>query len=236
MKGSTWEGRGAKVAGHMTRRTRGWAVMSWLAVAGGAGAEERAATRSEDFGAVVAPAVLPEGGTSVAGWAGVPELGAAYRQGMDGWELGARLRFDYLRLSVSGEAVGRWRLWAQEGVTVAAEGGLGVLGSSGSDYFDTDNLKGVFLRVNPAVVATLRVAETVTGLGMVEVGYDQGLTTTRQWRVKPLVGGGAEVYLGESLSMSLVGELGADVFKGPSGRVQTRLGYGARLGLGVRLF
>ncbi len=42
--------------------------------------------------------------------------------------------------------------------------------------------------------------------------------------------------LGEDLSLSAVGELGVDVFKELRAVTQTRLGYGVRLGLGVRLF
>ncbi len=51
-----------------------------------------------------------------------------------------------------------------------------------------------------------------------------------------MAGGGAEVYLGEDLSLSAVGELGVEIFKELRGVTQTRLGYGVRLGLGVRLF
>ncbi|OJT16496.1 hypothetical protein BO221_49415, partial [Archangium sp. Cb G35] len=41
--------------------------------------------KRENFGAVVAPAALPDGATAVSGWVGVPEVGAAYRQGTGGW-------------------------------------------------------------------------------------------------------------------------------------------------------
>ena len=197
----------------------------------------RLEAKRENFGAVVAPAALPDGATAISGWVGVPEVGAAYRQGTGGWEVGARARFDYLRLAVTAEAVGRRQVWTDMGAwTVAAELGLGVTGNTGSRYFDEQNLEGWFLRLNPAVVASWKVAETVTAVGLVEVPYELGLSPGGTWRVKPMAGGGAEIYLGEDLSLSAVGELGVDVFKELRGVTQTRLGYGVRLGLGVRLF
>jgi hypothetical protein len=192
--------------------------------------------KRENFGAVVTPTALPDGATAVSGWVGVPEVGGAYRQGIGGWEWGARARFDYLRLAVTAEGVARRQVWTSEAWSVAPELGLGVTGNTGSQYFDEQNLEGWFLRVNPAVVVGWKVAETVTAVGLVEVPYDVGLSPSGTWRVKPMAGGGAEVYLGEDLSLSAVGELGVDVFKEVRGVTQTRLGYGVRLGLGVRLF
>jgi hypothetical protein len=221
-------------------------LMPWVAVAQETKAQEtppaplseavRQEAKRENFGAVVAPAALPDGATAVSGWVGVPELGVAYRQGMGGWEVGARARFDYLRLSVTGEGVARRQLWTNGAWAVAPELGLGITGNTGSTYFDEQNLEGWFLRVSPALVASWKVAETVTAVGLVEVPYDVGLSPGGTWRVKPMAGGGAEVYLGEDLSLSAVGELGVDVFKELRGVTQTRLGYGVRLGLGVRLF
>jgi hypothetical protein len=141
-----------------------------------------------------------------------------------------------LRLAVTGEAVGRRQVWTNGAWAVAPELSLGVTGNTGSRYFDEQNLEGWFLRVNPGVVASWKAAETVTVLGVLEVPYDLGLSPSGTWRVKPLAGGGAEIYLGEDLSVSAVGELGVDVFKEVRGVTQTRLGYGVRLGLGVRLF
>ncbi|WNG46169.1 hypothetical protein F0U60_20150 [Archangium minus] len=230
----------------MTRLMLVWTLMPLVAVAQGTKAQEtqpaptaeavRLEANRENFGAVVAPAALPDGTSAVSGWVGVPELGVAYRQGTGGWELGARARFDYLRLSVTGEGVVRRQLWTNGTWAVAPELGLGITGSTGSRYFDEQNLEGWFLRLNPALVATWRAAETVSVVGLVEVPYDLGLSPSGTWRVKPMAGGGAEVYLGEDLSLSAVGELGVDVFKELRGVTQTRLGYGVRLGLGVRLF
>ena len=217
---------------------RWWVLVPWLGAAGMAAGEERpVGTESpENFGAVVAPAAMPDGATAVSGWVGVPELGAVFRQGIGGWEVGARARFDYLRLAVTGEALVRKQMWSSGAWRVAPELGLGVTGNSGSNYLLDNPLRGWFLRVDPAVVASLRLAETVAAVGLVEVPYDVGLSPAGAWRIKPLAGGGLEVYLGEDLSLSAVGELGVDVLKEVRGVPETRLGYGVRLGLGVRLF
>lgn len=211
-------------------------LVPWVAMA----QEKTEAARLEDqrknFGAVVAPAVLPDGASAMAGWAGVPEVGVAYRQGLTGWEFGARARFDYLRLTTTVEGVGRWPLWTSGAWAVAPELGLGVTANPGSRYFDEKNPRGWFLRVTPALVASWRVMETVAAVGLVEVPYDLGLAPGGTWRVKPLGGVGAEIYIGEDLTLSVLGQLGADVFKEVRGVTQSRLGYGARLGLGVRLF
>jgi hypothetical protein len=196
----------------------------------------RLETKQQSFGAVVAPAALPDGATAVAGWVGVPEAGVTYRQGMGGWELGVEARFDYLRLAVTGEAVARRQVWTNGTWSVAPKLGLGVMGDTGSRYFDEQNFRGLFLRVDPGLVATWRVAETVAVVGLVEAPWDLGLNPSGTWRVKPMGGGGAEIYLGEDLSVLAVGELGADIFKELRGVPQARLGYGVRLGLGVRLF
>lgn len=217
---------------------RWWVLLPWLAGAGVAAGQEQATNRDghEDFGAVVAPAAMPDGATAVSGWVGVPELGAAFRQGIGGWELGGRARFDYLRLAGTVEVLGRKRVWSSGAWAVAPELGLGVTANSGSNYLLDNPLRGWFLRVDPAVVASWRVVETVTALGLVEVPYDVGFNPAGAWRLKPMAGGGAEVYLGEDLSLSLVGELGVDVFKEVLGVPEVRLGYGVRLGLGVRFF
>jgi hypothetical protein len=172
----------------------------------------------------------------LAGLLGVPEVGASFRQGLGGWELGARARFDYLRLAVALEGVGRSKVWTRGAFELAPELGLGVNLNSGSRYFDLENFSGVFLRLSPGAVATWRIVETVTAVGQVQVPVDLGLNPTGTFRVRPLAGVGAEVYLGENLSLLAMGELGAEVFKEPRGVTNTRLGYGVRLGLGVRLF
>lgn len=216
---------------------RTWVVVMALALAGGAAAQEtRLGARPEELGAVLAPAALPDGASAVSGWVGVPELGVAFRQGLSFGELGARARFDYLRLATTAELTARRQVWTEGAWAVAPELGLGVTGNPGSRYFDSRNTRGWFLRVNPAALVTRRVVETVSALGLVEVAYDQGLSSSIYWRVKPLVGAGAEIYIGEDLTLSLLGQVGVDVFHGASRVTEARVGYGARLGLGVRLF
>jgi hypothetical protein len=227
----------------MTRLMLVWVLMPLVAVAQQtqptqpeAPETARLEAKQRSFGAVVAPAAMPDEATAVAGWVGVPEVGVTYRQGIGGWEMGVKARFDYLRLAATGEVVARRQVWTNGEWSVAPELGLGVTGDSGSRYFDEKNFAGLFLRVDPGLVATWRVAETVAVVGLVEAPLDLGLNPSGTWRFKPMGGGGAEIYLGEDLSVLAVGELGVDLFKELRGVPQARLGYGVRLGLGVRIF
>jgi hypothetical protein len=206
-----------------------WMVLPALALA------QAPEVEPERFGAV-APAALPDGSTAFSGWVGVPELGAGFRQGLGGWELGARARVDYLRLAAVLEATGRRRLWTHGALALAPELGLGLTLDSGSRHADDAGFSGVFLRVNPGVVATWRPLESLAAVGLVEVPVDLGINPTGFWRVKALGGGGAEVSLGDDLSLLAVGLVGLEAFRTEANGVQARLGYGARLGLGVRLF
>src|SRR5687768_3210949 len=83
--------------------------------AGSAWAQARPAPRIEDprsaFGAFAAPAALPPGSTAAYGFAGVPEIGAGFRQGLDGLELDTRLKFEWVSLALSLEALGKFPAW-----------------------------------------------------------------------------------------------------------------------------
>jgi len=186
--------------------------------------------------AAQAPAALPDGTTAFFGWVGMPELGAGFRQGIGGWEMGARARVDALRLAAVLEATGRRQLWTHGALALAPELGLGLTLDSGSRYVDDAGFSGVFLRVSPGVVATWRALERLAAVGLVEVPVDVGINPTGFWRVKALGGGGAEVSLGDDLSLLAVGLVGLEAFRTEANGVQARLGYGVRLGLGVRLF
>jgi hypothetical protein len=209
-------------------------LLLWVVVPALAGAQV-AEGEPERFGAV-APAALPDGSTAFSGWVGVPELGAGFRQGIEGWELGARARVDYLRLAAVLEATGRRQVWTHGALALAPELGLGLTLDSGSRHVDDAGFPGVFLRVNPGVVATWRALERLSTVGLVEVPVDLGLNPAGFWRMKALGGGGAEVSLGEDLSLLAVGLVGLEAFRTEADGVRARLGYGVRLGLGVRLF
>src|SRR5919204_1819030 len=67
----------------------------------GAGESQRS------FGSVLAPAALPAGSTAAYAFAGAPEIGAGFRQGLSGLELDVRAGFDYFAVAGAFELSGR---------------------------------------------------------------------------------------------------------------------------------
>ncbi|QSQ14403.1 hypothetical protein [Myxococcus landrumensis] len=205
------------------------------------GVEEiRFAPRSSDdedrLGAVIAPATLPGRTTALYGYAGAPELGVGFRQGLSQVELEARARFNWFQISAALELVGRLKVYEEGCVSMAPSLGLGVVFNSGSTYMDDQNFSGVLLRMSPGFVVDWRVAETVSILGLVDVPVDIGLSKSESRRVQALGGGGVEVYLGNGMSVLLAGQLGLEAFREREGLSDTRLGWSLKAGLGARLF
>lgn len=212
-------------------------VLAGLLPAVGAAAEGAAPRREElPFGAVVAPAALPDGATALYGYAGAPEVGAGFRQGIVGFELEARARFNWFQVSGVLEVVGRRQVWTRGPLAVAPSLGLGLVLNSGATGLDEDNFSGVLLRLSPGAVASYRLAEPLALVGQVDLPFDLGLSPTGARRFQALAGGGAEVYVGSDLTLSAVGQLGVETFKEQRGVADTRLGWALRVGLGVRLF
>ncbi|WP_164020648.1 hypothetical protein [Pyxidicoccus trucidator] len=190
----------------------------------------------DPLGAVVAPATLPDGATSVYGFVGAPELGVGFRQGISGFELEARGRLQWFQLSAALELAARRRVYERGALALAPSLGVGVVLNSGATYMDDDNFSGVLLRVSPGLVASYRVADTVALLGLVDLPIDIGLSQDKARRFQALGGGGVEVYLGSNLSVLASGQLGVETFRERVGQGETRLGWSTRLGLGARLF
>src|SRR5687767_5660876 len=94
-----------------------WACFLALCATQASG-QARAAPSIEDsraaFGALAAPAFLPPGSTAAYGFIGVPEVGAGFRQGLDGIELDARAKLDWMALSLSAEVLGRFPAWKSD--------------------------------------------------------------------------------------------------------------------------
>ncbi|MBN1203805.1 MAG: hypothetical protein JXB05_02630 [Myxococcaceae bacterium] len=209
-----------------------------LALPASVAAQEGAAPAREEsaFGTVMAPAALPDGASTLYGYVGVPEMGAGFRQGIAGFELEARARLDYFRLSGIFEGGARRAVLREGPATFAPTLSLGLVLNSGTAYLDADNFGGVLLRITPGLVVSWRVGETVAVLGLLELPMDFGLDPTGARRFQALTGGGAEFYLGQGVSLLLAGQLGVENFKAPREDAVTRLGYQVRLGIGSRLF
>src|SRR5215211_2431904 len=167
------------------------------------------------FGALFAPAALPSGTTAAYGFAGVPQVGAGFRQGFGALELEGRVEFDYFAVSVAPEVFARIPVMAGGPYQVAPSLGVGMAFNSGVKYIDADNFAYTAVRLVPGANLSWRVAETASLLGEVSFPLDLTLSPGSGYRFRPLVGGGAEVYLGQELTAGALAEVGADVIKDP---------------------
>lgn len=235
----------------MTRSVSSWLLLSAMSLASASAAQEAtagqpgeagrveqlsAASEENPHGAVIAPVTLPAGTTALYGYAGAPEIGVGFRQGISSVELEARARLNWFQLSAALELVGRLKVLERGSVSLAPTLGVGVVFNSGATYMDDENASGVLLRLSPGLVAGWKVAETVTVLGLVDLPLDIGISKGEQRRFQALGGGGVEVYLGSNVSVLLAGQLGSDTFRERAGLTDTRLGWALKAGLGARLF
>ncbi len=220
----------------MTRQA--WLLALVLALPAASAAQEGTPPAREawSFGAVLAPVAMPDGTTALYGYVGVPEMGAGFRQGISGFELEGRAKLDYFRLAGIFEGAIRKQVLVRGDVSLAPTLSLGLVFNSGSEYLDADNYPGVLLRLSPGAVASYRVAETVSLLGLVDLPFDLGLSPSGQRRFQALGGGGTEIYLAQGVTLLVAAQLGVESFKRPKEDAVTRLGYQVKLGIGARLF
>jgi len=200
-------------------------------------AQEEAPVREEwSFGTLIAPGMLPDGATSLYGYVGAPEMGAGFRQGLAHFEIEARARLDYFRLAGIFDVGVRKAVVNQGPATFAPTLSLGLVLNSGTAYLDADNFGAVMVRITPGLVVSWQVTETVAVLGLLDVPFDLGIDPVGARRFQALTGGGAELYLGSSITLLAAGQLGVENFEAPDVPARTRLGYQVRLGIGTRLF
>lgn len=186
------------------------------------------------FGAV-APAALPAGTIAFYGLAGAPDLIAGYRQGFAPFEFEARAAFNYLDVSAFGDATLRFGVLQRDRLLLAPFVGLGLKASSGARYFDKAAFSALSLRPRVGLVATWLATDAIALLAQAELPWAIALTAPGH-QVTPTVGVGAEFAVGSSLSVVALGQAGVDVVKEPLGVTQARFAWGARVGLGFRLF
>src|SRR5919197_4554852 len=115
-------------------------------------------TGSRPFGALFAPAALPSGTTSLYGFAGVPQIGAGFRQGFGVMELEGRVEMDYFALSVAPEVFARVPVLTTGPYQIAPFLGVGMAFNSGSQYIDTYNFSYTAVRLIPGAALSWRVA------------------------------------------------------------------------------
>jgi hypothetical protein len=196
--------------------------------------EAREGQRS--FGSVFAPAALQGGSTAAYAFAGAPEIGAGFRQGLGAVELDVRALFDYFAVAGALELSGRIPLAAAAPYQVAPSLGVGMVFNSGATWLDRDNFAYNGVRVAPALRISRQLAETASVLGEMTLAVDLPVSREGGYRFRPLVGGGAELYIGQDISAGVLAQVGADVLKAPVAPLQTRFAFAVRLGIGYRFF
>lgn len=217
----------------------GWGMLvSLAAVAAASLATSPAAPfadRREAFGSVLAPALLPNGALALHGHAGFPEVEAAFRQGFSGFELNGRFLFDYYRIAVGVEAGARAFAMSFGPVQLAPSLSAGVGQNFGATYFDPTNRFSFGVVVRPGATATLRVSPGLYGILRAELPWEHLLTATSSFRFWPSGGLGAELYVSDDFTVSVLARGGVEVAsEAPTVRVRPLLGV--QVGFGMRLF
>ncbi len=208
-----------------------------LALATGAMAQEEALSDKHlTFGAALSPAALPPGAIADYAFFGAPEIGGGYRQGFGSFELEGRARFDYFRLALSADVLGKVPVYRGSALDFAPSFGLGLVYDTGQKYLDAANFQYFGLRLVAGAVASYKIAETVRAIAAAELPIDITLNRLGGFRAVPLVGAGVELFLGEDFTAMALGQLGLDAYKDPVGSPGGRLGFAVRVALGYRMF
>ncbi len=184
----------------------------------------------------MAPATLPSGASSAYGDVGLQEMGVGFRHGFQLLELEARARFNYFLVSTAIEIRAKYSIFHGLRGDLAPFVGLGLVYDAGATYYDASNFQYLGIRALAGLAASYQLGEGVSAVGEVDVPIDFSLNASGGLRFKPLGGGGAEFRLDEGTTLLLMGQLGVDLLKGPTGAVESRVGYQLRLGIGFRLF
>lgn len=187
------------------------------------------------MGGVAAPAALPAGTLAVYGQVGAPEVGAGFRQGFSAFELEGRALFNIFEISALVEGAFKLPLVAKDRVAISLPVAVGLKLDSGSRYFDRANFGYVGLRPRVGAVVSYSFSDTIAGLAFIDVPLSLALNV-RGAQFTPTIGAGGEFHIGGSISLLVSGHIGVDVTKEPLGVPQTRPAWGARLGVGYRIF
>ena len=217
------------------------AVITLFCVFGGYGSAAQAALTTADkerlYGAVVAPATLPEGTASAYVFGGVQELGVGYRQGVSSTvELEARFKLNYYLISGAIEVLLKHTVASDDVFALAPYIGVGLVHDTGSRWVTQQNFQYTGIRALGGLIGTIRLGDTATAVGELDIPLDLSLSPTHGARFAPLTGGGFELKLSSEITALLMGQIGFTYMKEPLGIPQWGFGYQVKLGLGFRLF
>jgi hypothetical protein len=190
------------------------------------------------LGAAFADAPLSDGSVAVFGALGFPGLEAGYRQGVaSNLEFGGTVGFDYAHTALTLDVPVRVALYRREKLKLAAGGSVGGFLDFGAQYYEPTNWPSAGLRLSGDVDLSYRVGEALAVVGAFQVPAEICLTERGDHRLDLLLGGGAELGLGEGFTFGARALLGPDLVfpRGGSG-ADTRLGVEVLAALGKRIF
>lgn len=196
--------------------------------------EGKSAAGVQARGALLAP--LERGGLSYYGTFGYPELKVGFREGMDGFELGAELGFDYTLTDLWLVASGRGSLWKNARRDFSLEGQLGAFGSFGARGLEDRNRPGQGLRLGLLGTFTHGFDLPLLFTATAKIPLEIPLSSTGLLRFGLLLGAGIELPLTEVFVVSLSFDVGPMLWRQYGGVSYFKLGYDIAVGLGFRLF
>lgn len=185
-------------------------------------------------GAVVAP--IERGGLAYYSTFGYPELRSGFRQGMNGYEIGAELGFDYTLTSLWIAATGRTSLWQAPRGALFVEGQLGAFGSFGERYVEDRNRPGQGLRLQFGGSYARRFDLPLILNATAKIPLDLPLSGTGLLRFGVLVGGGIEMPLSRDFFVALGASVGPMLWHQRGGESSFKFAFDVSVGLGYRLF
>lgn len=211
-------------------RSRALLVLMVLGVASSARAAEPPA------GAIFAERPLPDGAVALYVVLGYPSVEVGFRQGLGGVELGAAASFDYALTQLNLDAPFRFTLTESKRFKVGASLVPGGFLDLGATYIEPTNLSSAGIRLAATTDVSVLVTEGFHFIGSVEVPAEVALTERGNHRLAFLLGGGAEVALGDGYAFGLKLLAGPELLHPRGGQSGARLRVSALVGLGRRFF
>lgn len=185
-------------------------------------------------GAVVAP--IERGGLAYYSTFGYPELRSGFREGMNGYEIGAELGFDYTLTSLWLAATGRTSVWTSPRGNLAVEGQLGAFGSFGERYVEDRNRPGQGLRLLISGSYCRRLDLPLLLHATAKIPLDIPLSSTGLLRFGLLAGGSVEMSLSRDFFAALGAAVGPMLWHQRGGASSFKFAFEVSVGLGYRLF
>ncbi len=189
------------------------------------------------LGAAFVDAPLSDGSVAVYGALGFPGVEAGYRQGVSMLEFGATLGFDYARTSLTLDVPVHVAVYQRGPLKLAAGGSVGGYIDFGAQYYEATNWPGGGLRLSGDANLSYRVGEALTVLGIFQVPAEICLSERGDHRLDFLVGGGAELALGDGYTFGARAEIGPEfVFPVGGSGADAKPGLEVLVALGKRIF